>query len=144
MALAWWIWLLLGFALLALELLSPSGFYIFFFGVGAIAVGVLSGLGIAGPGWMAWLLFTGISALCLALFRKPLARRSQTVVADHEIDSLVGQIAVAMGEMGVQEIGQAELRGTAWNARNVGNTVIRAGQRCKVSRVDGLLLELQG
>ena len=38
---AWWLWIVLGVVLLAAEILTPGGFYIFFFGASAICVGVL-------------------------------------------------------------------------------------------------------
>lgn len=141
-ALAWWLWLLLGFVLLGLELSTPGGFYIFFFGVGAVVVGILSGIGLGGPAWLQWLLFGAISCISLALFRKPLQRRT-AVLMNREVDSMVGEFAVAMGEIGVEQEGKAELRGTAWNARNVGQSSIATGQRCRVEGVEGLRLDIR-
>ncbi len=37
----WWIWLVLGFALLGAEMLAPGGLYLLFAGVAALSVGVL-------------------------------------------------------------------------------------------------------
>jgi membrane protein implicated in regulation of membrane protease activity len=37
-------------------------------------------------------------------------------------------------------IGKAEMRGSTWNARNVGETVLRRGQRATVEHVEGLVL----
>ena len=37
----WWIWIAFGLVLAAIELATPGGFFIVFFGIGAIAVGVL-------------------------------------------------------------------------------------------------------
>jgi membrane protein implicated in regulation of membrane protease activity len=37
-------------------------------------------------------------------------------------------------------VGTAELRGTSWTARNIGPAPLANGQRCKVQRVDGLML----
>ncbi len=34
--LAWWTWLIAGFALMFAELLLPTGFFLFFFGVGSV------------------------------------------------------------------------------------------------------------
>ena len=48
MEILWWHWLVLGLVLLAAELASAGGFYIIFFGVGALVVGVLAALGAAG------------------------------------------------------------------------------------------------
>ena len=43
----WWMWLAGGLALVVAELATPSGFFIIFFGLGALTVGVLGGLGMA-------------------------------------------------------------------------------------------------
>ena len=143
MAFSWWLWVLLGFVLLLLELLTPGGFYLMFFGLGAIAVGLLALAGIAGPGAVQWLLFAAISMVAFAFFRKPLVERLGTR-ASRDVDTLIGETAVTLGEIGIQEIGKAELRGTAWSARNVGSTALRAGERCRVERVDGLMLWIRG
>ena len=143
MVISWWLWLLLGFVLLLLELVTPGGFYIFFFGAGAIVVGLLAVAGIAGPASVQWLLFGAISITAFLLFRKPLLQRFATKTG-HDVDTLIGETAVALGEIGIQEIGKAELRGTAWSARNVGSTALRAGERCRVERVDGLMLWIRG
>jgi membrane protein implicated in regulation of membrane protease activity len=52
---AWWLWLLGGIALLGVEVLTPGGFYVMFFGVGALVVGLLVGLQAGGPPWVQWL-----------------------------------------------------------------------------------------
>ena len=46
----WWYWLVLGLVLLGLELATPGGLLALFFGIGALLVGVLALLGIAGFG----------------------------------------------------------------------------------------------
>ena len=51
MDILWWHWLVLGLLLVVVELVSAGGFYIIFFGVGALIVGLLSASGAAGPGW---------------------------------------------------------------------------------------------
>ena len=91
---------------------------------------------------MQWLLFGVISVTGLLLLRKPLQRRTATRVL-HEVDAIAGEVAIAMGNIGLHQMGKAELRGTAWNARNVGDTVILMGQRCRVERVDGLTLDIR-
>ena len=39
-----WMWIALGLVLAAIELATPSGFFIIFFGLGALIVGLLVGL----------------------------------------------------------------------------------------------------
>lgn len=138
----WWLWLLGGSALLALELMTPGGFYVFFFGVGAIAVGLLAALGFAGPFWMQWVLFALISIAALALFRRPMLRR--LVLPHRTVDTMIGEVAVAIADIETSGFGKAELRGSVWNARNQGDSNIAAGQRCRVERIDGLTLCVRG
>jgi membrane protein implicated in regulation of membrane protease activity len=143
MALSWWLWLLLGFLLFALELATPGGFFVFFFGIGAVVVALLTALGVAGPPWLQWMLFGVVSAASLVLFRKPLQNRIRRS-SSREVDSLVGETAVSMDSIGVRERGRVELRGTVWSACNTGEVAIAAGQRCSVERVDGLTLHIRG
>ncbi|MCY4188595.1 MAG: NfeD family protein [Bryobacterales bacterium] len=136
----WWIWALAGCALLALEMVSPGGFYVFFFGIGALAVGMLAALGIAETAWVQSILFTVVTVVSLLSFRRPILRRMRAHAPAGEVDTLVGASAVAQDEIGPGERGKAELRGSIWNARNAGQTAIARDQVCSVERVDGLTL----
>ena len=141
---AWWLWVLLGFALVMCELLTPGGFFFLFFGLGAVAVGALVWLGAGGPAWLQWFLFSLISIGFLIPLRGRLLRRMAT--GDDtaaRVDALVGQVAVLLDDLPPGEVGKAELRGTAWNARNESERALRRGQRGRVTRVDGLTLWLQ-
>ena len=135
----WWIWILLGLFLLLAELLTPGGFYIIFFGVGAVIVGILAGFNFAGPLWFQCILFSILSILTLWLFRERLLQLTQGKQRE-TVDSLVGETAVATEEIHLNGVGKAELRGTSWNARNVGDKPLGRGQRCIVERVEGLTL----
>ncbi len=138
MALTWWMWLLAGCILLFLELLTPGGFYIFFFGIGAIVVSALAALNLVSYPAAQWLLFAAVSVIMLLLLRTPLQRRIGT--AKKDIDTMVGEIAKAMEEIGVAGMGKAELRGTVWTVHNSGERLILPGEPCRVERVEGLTL----
>lgn len=140
----WWGWLLLGLFFLLAEMMTPGGFYLIFFGAGALMVGTLSGLKLTGPEWMEWLLFSVFSIVALLFFRQPLLKRFQSADMGKAIDSLVGETAVALDPIAVDAIGKVELRGAAWSARNVGENPVAKGQRCNVVRVDGLTLSVRG
>jgi membrane protein implicated in regulation of membrane protease activity len=56
------------------------------------------------------------------------------------VDSLIGETAVASDQIDVNGIGKAEMRGTSWSARNVGDQPLKRGERAKVERVEGLTL----
>jgi membrane protein implicated in regulation of membrane protease activity len=135
----WWIWLLAGLLLLLAELVTPGGFYIFFFGIGALIVGVLAGLNLAGPPWLQVILFPVFAVLTLWLFREKMLELTRGR-GTGAVDSLIGETAVAQEEILVKGIGKVEMRGTSWNARNLGETPLARGARCKVERVEGLTI----
>jgi membrane protein implicated in regulation of membrane protease activity len=139
----WWLWVLVGFGLLACELLTPGGFFFVFFGASAIVVGVLARVVEDLPAWLQWLLFTVVSLA----FMVPLRGRLVRWMAGHdrgaEIDSLVGQLASVLDDLAPDPVGKVELRGTTWNARNAAGRALRRGERARVARVDGLTLWLE-
>lgn len=136
----WWLWLLLGLVLSALELASAGGFYLIFFGVSALFIGLMAALGLAGPQWLQWLVFSLLSVILLLAFRRPILRMLNADTGP--VDSLVGQIAVPVDAIPPGVVGRAELRGTTWSARNLHSAELARGQRCRVERVDGLMLFL--
>ena len=138
----WWLWLLFGLVLLIIDVAAIGNFYLMFFGVGALLVGLVSSLDVVEAAWLQWVLFTVLSVASLALFR---ARVLQLVAspASDNVDSLVGEIAIAVGDIANGGVGQAELRGTVWSAHNQSSGAIAKGTRCRVVRVEGLTLWIQ-
>ncbi|HEY3198668.1 MAG TPA: NfeD family protein [Nitrospirales bacterium] len=137
----WWYWILLGLALPALELLVPSGFYLMFFGLGALCVGTLVALGLTEAVWLQWVLFSALSVIALLFFRGPLlARFKYKERAQYLVDSLIGEIAIPLEDLPAGSTGKAELHGTTWTARNGGDSSLTMGQRSRVVRVEGLTL----
>jgi membrane protein implicated in regulation of membrane protease activity len=143
MDILWWHWLVLGLLLVVAEMAAAGGFYIIFFGISAIAVGLLAGAGMAGPLWVQLLLFTVLSVASLLLFRSRLLRWFQVEPQGPPIDSLVGEIGLATEDLAPGGTGRVELRGSAWTARNLGHASIGRGARCRVVRVDGLTLNVE-
>jgi inner membrane protein len=135
----WWVWLAGGLALLAIELVTPSGFFVMFFGLGALTVGALAWAGFVGAAWLQWLLFTVLSVAYLLAFRGKLRERVERT-AGGPVDSLVGEIARVSDPLVPGANGRVELRGSSWQARNDSQVPLAAGQRCRVVRVDGLTL----
>ncbi len=58
-------------------------------------------------------------------------------------DKLEDEIAVATEQLAAGATGQAELRGSTWRARNIGEVDLEVGDRCRVERVDGLVLSIR-
>jgi membrane protein implicated in regulation of membrane protease activity len=139
----WWHWLAVGLILVALEMAASGGFYVIFFGVAAIVIGSLHALGLAGPLWVQFLLFSVLSVLSLVLFRSPLLRLMKLDGGAADVDSLVGETAVPLDDIAPDAVGRAELRGTVWAARNTSKSALRRGERCRVVRVDRLMIFLE-
>ncbi len=137
----WWVWMVLGLMLLGAEVLTPGGFYMLFFGLAALVVGAMTGLRLIDIEWLQWLLFSGLSAGSLLVFRGPLRRLMKAEdAAAPAVDTMVGEAAFPLETIGPHAIGKAECRGTIWTARNAGPTVLAVRQRCRVDKVDGLTL----
>ena len=132
-------WLALGLALVVAELATPSGFFIIFFGVAALTVGVLAGLNMAGTTWVQWLLFSVLSIAYVLAFRGRLQTKVQ-IPPPHDVDSLIGGLAIVQERLLPGVVGRVELRGSMWSARNTSQVTLDAGQRARVASVDGLTL----
>ncbi len=139
---AWWLWFLVGLGLLIVEMVVPGGLFALFFGVAALVVGALTGLGVAGPPWIQWALFSMLTLVALGLLRRRLRDRL-TARQPAAIDSMVGESATLLEPIAPGATGRAELRGSSWNAKNIGATGLEAGQRVQVAAVDGLTLSVR-
>ena len=137
----WWLWAFLGLFLLGSEIVTPGGFYMLFFGIGALVVGALVGLGMIQSEWMSWLLFSVFSVASLVILRPPL-RRLMTAERDDvsPVDTMGGETAIVLEDVPPGATGKAECRGSTWNAHNAGDKPLLKGQRSRVERVDGITL----
>ena len=138
---AWWIWVLAGFLLLIIEFFTTTA-HVGFFAVGAFLVAILVGLDSGGPLWFQ-LIFFATSSVVLLIFVRPIIVRRLGLNKTPVVDSMSGEHAVALQDMGVETDGRAEMRGTTWSARNVGATPLARGQKCVVDRVVGLTLYIR-
>ena len=139
----WWYWMLLGVVLTAVELATPGGFFFVFFAVSAFLLGLLELIDLVEADALQWVLFSILSVVCLALFRRPLLERMRKAERPDTVDSLVGEVAVATTPISAGQHGRAELRGSTWSARNVGEGPVDVGQRCRVVAVRGLELDVR-
>ena len=138
----WWMWIVLGLILAAIELATPGGFFVIFFGVAAVTVGILRLAGILTEPWLQWLAFSVLAVLALRLFRQPLLARLRRSEPLHAVDSLVGETAVATVAIEPGGLGRVQMRGSTWDGCNVGTRTISPTERCRVVAVDGLRLDV--
>ena len=140
----WWYWVVLGLLLAGLEIATPGGFFLLFFGIGALLVGGLGALGLGEPACLQSLHFSHLSVASLVFFRAPLLRLMEArTPRTGDIDSLRGEVAVALDGIPAGGLGRAQLRGTVWTARNLGSDPITPGERCLVTSVDGLTISIR-
>lgn len=142
MQITWWMWIIVALGLALAEMAAPS-FFMIFLSVGALVAGLLL---LAEPSLALWaqlLVFSAVSLLSILLFRKPVMKRLGLNKPVPSRDEIVNETAVALGEIAPGGMGQAELRGTVWTARNGGETALAKGRRCRVEKVEGLTLWLR-
>jgi len=134
----WWGWILVGVVLLGSELFITTEFFLVFFGTAALAMGVYLLMGFEPAIWAQWLSFAGLSAILMVSFRRRIwdkIGRGGAPVGDR----VVGEVATATDRIEPGAQGRAELRGTVWTVRNVGDQPIAAGERVHVEELDGLV-----
>jgi membrane protein implicated in regulation of membrane protease activity len=137
---AWWSWIVVGVVLLVAEISIPGGFFMCFFGIGALIVSPLVWSGVIVQDWVQWASFSVISLLLVALCRKKLLSVIPQKYNRSDTDTMVGGRAVAAGGIEPNAMGKVEFRGTSWSARNTGNQLIESGASCEIVSVDSLTL----
>lgn len=135
---SWSFWLIFGLLLLVFEMLTPGGFFTFFFGVAAFVVAGLVWAGFLDSGPGQWLTF-GVLGTVLILALRPLVRKKFETNTP-KVDQLVGQTAIALETLDMNGRGKVELRGTTWSAVYSGSGSVLKGDRLRVTKVDGLSL----
>lgn len=135
-----WTWLIVGVALLALEIAAPGVFFIWF-GLAAIVVGIIALL-IAIP-WQAQLiLFVVLASLTVLVGRRFFARSandSAPIGLNQRGRRMVGTIVV-LGEPIVDGRGRIRIDDTTW--RVIGPNM-PSGTRVRVVSADGGLLSVR-
>ena len=138
---SWWIWVVIGFLLLCVEFASTT-LHLGLFAVGAFATAIVVATGADVPLSGQIVIFTVTSLLSFFFIRPALMKRLR-LNEKKVVDSLVGEQAMALEDIGVNGNGRAEMRGTTWTARNIGETALIRGQRCIVAAVEGLVLHVR-
>jgi len=141
---SWWLWIVAGLALLALELFAPSGFFLFFIGASAVLTGLLVLGGLGGPAWLPWLICAVLTVTLMIGLRRRLMGRLTAPSKPLPDEQITGQEVVVKEEIKPGGIGQGELRGSSWSVRNIGQSSLQAGQRYTVESIEGLTLKVRG
>tara|TARA_R110001592_G_scaffold363372_1_gene686104 strand:- start:227597 stop:228067 length:471 start_codon:yes stop_codon:yes gene_type:complete len=136
------LWLLIGFALLAIEVVTGFSTGVFLFGgLGALTTGAMMSFGILPETWIAGISCTGISSgIITMLLWKPLKKLQggRGVEKDNSSD-LIGYEFVLENDIAPNKPGATNYSGVHWKvelARDAGVDSVTAGQTVTVSSVE--------
>jgi membrane protein implicated in regulation of membrane protease activity len=140
----WWAWIAVGAILLGSELaFVDAQFYLVFVGASAFAVGMLQVTGLGMPVWLQWLIFAALAVSSLIIFRQRIYDRMRRKLPPLK-GGPAGEVVTLPADLPPGETCRLEYRGCSWSALNGGKTVIAAGAKARIERVDGLTLVVHG
>jgi len=135
-------WFTIGIIFFVLELVMP-GFFIFFFGVGAIATALVCLLGNPGIN-LQIIIFLVVSVLSLLAFRKILRRAfffKENEESKNIENEFTGKDAVAITDFDKGIAGKVEFKGSSWKAE--ANMPIKTGQIVKIIDKEDFTLKVE-
>ncbi len=134
-----YIWGFIGLLLIASEFIVP-GFVIFFFGIGAILNGVLTGLipGLKSHIWLQIFVWLGISGLSLFVLRRFFSKIFKGRYGEHAAGiDYRGEKAVVIDEISPDNAGRIKFQGTTWTATSY-NELLKSGEIVEIVDKDNL------
>jgi membrane protein implicated in regulation of membrane protease activity len=136
-----WNWLIVGLALMALELIAP-GVFMFWLGLAALLVGMLSF--VIHPSWqLQFLMFAAFAAAAVPLWRRLAQQKpgeNSNPFLNKRADALVGRV-FTLDKPIIDGAGTVRIDDTIWR---VAGPDAPAGSRVKVVQADGASLTVAG
>jgi membrane protein implicated in regulation of membrane protease activity len=140
----WWAWIAVGAILLGSELAYVNAqFYLVFVGASAFVVGLVQLAGAAMPPWLQWLVFAALAVTTMLAFRRRIYERMRKRLPAMK-SGPAGETVTLPAALTPGETCRLEFRGCSWSALNGGKSVIAAGAKARIERVDGLTLIVHG
>ena len=140
----WWHWIVLGLGLAIAELLVPA-FFIIWFGIGAMGVGILlliaPGLSIA----VQVMIWAALSAALVVLWFRYLKPRTMTAVGTSAA-SVAGEVGILVSDLCPNSRGQVRfqkpvLGSDVWEC--YADSEIKAGTRVRLASVEGSFIKVE-
>ena len=140
----WWHWMVLGLCLSMAELLVPA-FFIIWFGIGAVGVGIVL---LATPGLSIstqLLLWAALSTVLVVVWFRHFRPRTMTSVGTSAA-SVAGEVGVLVSDINPETRGQVRfqkpiLGSDLWEC--YADTPIKAGERVRVIAVEGSFIKVK-
>jgi membrane protein implicated in regulation of membrane protease activity len=131
----WWIWMVLAAICIVAEIFT-AGFFILWFGIGALVAGLLS-LFELNAGWQ-WAAFVVVSGVLFAVSRRFAERFTKQQPPGIGADRFIGKRGVVLEEVNNQKnSGRIRIDKEQWRADSDAEEIIPAGKKVEVTRVDG-------
>jgi membrane protein implicated in regulation of membrane protease activity len=135
--------MIIGAILLAAELLGvEAAFYLIFLGVAAIIVGAIELAGVGLDVWLQWLLFAALAVISMVFFREKLLAKLRPHGVGYK-SGPVGDTVTIENALEPGQSGRLAYRGSEWTVVNDGSETLVTGQSARISRVDGVKLNLK-
>ncbi len=139
----WWAWIAVGAILLGSELAFVNAqFYLVFIGSAALIVGFLDLVGALHAVWLQWSIFAILATVSMVGFRRRIYERMRRNLPAIK-GGAKGETVILPEALPPGETCRLEFRGSSWSAINAGPSVIAAGGRARIERVDGLTLVVE-
>jgi membrane protein implicated in regulation of membrane protease activity len=140
----WWAWIAVGAILLGSEMTFVNAqFYLVFIGSAALVVGLMDLAGLHAADWLQWAIFAVLATVSMVAFRRRVYERMRGHLPAVNAGPK-GEIVIMPTVLRPGEICRLEYRGSSWSAVNAGQSVLDAGARARIQRVDGLTLVVHG
>lgn len=134
--------MVLGAILFGAEMFAVDAqFFLVFLGLSAIIVGIADLVGIVMPLWAQWAVFAVLSLVSMFTFRKSLYEKLRGNMPGFR-ESVTGDKVSIAEDLEPGSEARADLRGTRWTVRNVGNATISSGSQARVIKTEGLVLHV--
>lgn len=136
-------WLLIGAVMMAVEVFAMPTFVLFFAGIAAVCVGVMTGTGLLQDDsyLMQWAWFFGLTVMWAAVLWKPVKKFRTITPHGQDYKNITGDIAtVVRGSLKKGVVGQVQWSGTLMNARlsdNAAENELPEGTIVEITDVKG-------
>jgi len=131
----WWIWMILA-AICIIGEVFTAGFFLLWFGIGALVAGLLALMGL-GAGWQ-WAVFVVVSGVLLVVSRRFAERFTEKQPPGIGADRFIGKQGIVLEEIdNAKNTGRVRVDKEEWRADGDGDEAIPVGKRVIVTRLDG-------
>ncbi|MGQ3684406.1 MAG: NfeD family protein [Candidatus Loosdrechtia sp.] len=131
----WWLWIVLA-AIFIIGEIFTMGFFLLWFGIGAVVAGILSVLGLSAD-WQ-WIVFISISGGLFLISRRFAERFTKKQPPGIGADRFVGEKGIVVEEIdNIKHTGLVKVSNGVWMADSDTGEILAVGEKIEVVKVIG-------